>query len=91
MIKNYLITGCCGFLGFSFSKDILKSKKIKVYGIDNLNNYYSKKLKIDRLRYLQNHKNFIFIKQDLKKKMSLKKNLNPLNLNLFIISMPNQV
>jgi len=78
MIKNYLITGCCGFLGFSFSKDILKSKKIKVYGIDNLNNYYSKKLKIDRLRYLQNHKNFIFIKQDLKKKNELKKKLKSL-------------
>ena len=38
-----LITGCCGFIGFNFSKLLLeKNKNIKIYGLDNLNNYYSK-------------------------------------------------
>ena len=37
-----LITGSAGFIGFSIAKNLLKKKK-NVIGIDNLNNYYSKK------------------------------------------------
>ena len=41
-----LITGCAGFIGFHIAERILKDfKKSKVFGIDNLNNYYSPKLK----------------------------------------------
>ena len=36
-----LITGAAGFIGFNISKFLLLNKKIKVYGIDNLNDYYS--------------------------------------------------
>ena len=39
-----LITGSCGFIGFNLSKFLLK-KKIKIIGIDNLNNYYDVNLK----------------------------------------------
>ena len=39
-----LLTGCAGFIGFHTAKKLLK-KKIKVIGIDNLNNYYDVKLK----------------------------------------------
>ena len=42
---NILITGVAGFIGFSLAKELVKSKKSKVYGIDNLNNYYSVRLK----------------------------------------------
>ena len=41
-----LITGVAGFIGFSFAEYLLKKKsKFKVYGIDNLDDYYSVKLK----------------------------------------------
>ena len=61
-----LVTGCCGFIGFNFTKFLAKSnKKLKIVGIDNLDNYYSVKLKKDRLKNLLKHKNFIFFKCDL--------------------------
>lgn len=60
-----LITGCAGFIGFHTSKEFLNKNK-KVIGIDNLNNYYSTKLKKNRLRLLKkNNKKFIFYKCDL--------------------------
>ena len=40
-----LITGIAGFIGFHLANKLLISKKIKVYGIDNFDNYYSIKLK----------------------------------------------
>ena len=40
------ITGCCGFIGFNIANFLAKSnKKIRIIGIDNLNDYYSVKLK----------------------------------------------
>ena len=62
-----LITGCAGFIGFHLSKFYL-DKKIKVLGIDNINNYYDVNYKYKRLKILKNYKNFTFIKLDLKKK-----------------------
>ena len=61
-----LITGCCGFIGFNFANFLAKSnKKIKIVGIDNLDNYYSINLKKDRLKILSKYKNFNFFKFDL--------------------------
>ena len=59
-----LITGSAGFIGFHIAKRLLK-KKIFVVGIDTLNNYYDKNLKIDRLKNLIKSKYFTFIKQDI--------------------------
>ena len=39
-----LITGVAGFIGFHLAHSLL-AKKIKVYGIDNFDDYYSIKLK----------------------------------------------
>ena len=68
MIKKkttYLVTGCAGFIGFHVCK-ILLEKKNKVLGIDNINNYYDKDLKINRLRILKKNKiNFNFYKIDI--------------------------
>ena len=51
--KNFiLVTGCGGFIGFHLALYLLK-KNFSVIGIDNLNNYYSKKLKIDRVKELK--------------------------------------
>ena len=58
------ITGCCGFIGFHTAAKLLK-QKYKIIGIDNLNNYYDKKIKISRLNNLKKNKNFLFYKIDL--------------------------
>ena len=47
-----LITGAAGFIGAELSKKFLK-KGFKVIGIDNINNYYDKKLKKDRLKEIE--------------------------------------
>ena len=47
-----LITGAAGFIGAAVVKRFLNFGSI-VVGIDNLNNYYEKKLKIDRLKNIE--------------------------------------
>ena len=64
---NILVTGAAGFIGFSVSLKLLKLKH-KVIGLDNLNNYYDKKLKFHRLQILRKYKNFSFLKIDISKK-----------------------
>ena len=63
---NILITGAAGFIGFHTSIKLLE-KDHKVYGIDSLNNYYSVKIKKDRLKLLKKlgKKNFCFFKNNL--------------------------
>jgi UDP-glucuronate 4-epimerase len=70
-----LVTGCAGFIGYHLTKKLLLSNNI-VYGVDNLNNYYSVDLKKDRLNHLikissDNKKNFFFKKIDLTENSSL--------------------
>ena len=65
-----LLTGCAGFIGFHTAKKLL-SKKIKVIGIDNLNNYYDIRLKKNRLKLLLKFKNFKFKKINLTNKSKL--------------------
>ncbi len=61
-----LVTGCAGFIGFHLCKKLSSDNKHKIFGIDNLNNYYDIDLKINRLNILKkNTKNFIFKKIDL--------------------------
>ena len=67
------ITGCCGFIGFNFANFLAKSnKKIRIIGIDNLNDYYSVSLKRKRLKELNKNKNFIFYKIDINQYEKLK-------------------
>ena len=58
-----LITGCAGFIGFHLAKEL--SKKNKSFRYDSLNNYYSVKLKKQRLSLLKKNKKFKFLKIDL--------------------------
>jgi UDP-glucuronate 4-epimerase len=76
-VNRILITGSAGFIGFNLSKYLLE-KKYEVYGIDNLNNYYSVKLKKERLKILKKYKNFYFKKIDLcnTKQLNLIKKIN---------------
>jgi len=66
-----LITGCAGFIGFHVAKKFL-DKKYKVYGLDNINNYYSISLKKDRLKLLKKNKNFLFKKIDISNREKIK-------------------
>ena len=75
MKKTYiLVTGCAGFVGMHLSKKLLE-KNYFVYGLDDLNPYYSQKLKIDRLKILKKYKNFKFSKLNICKKNTLFKKL----------------
>jgi UDP-glucuronate 4-epimerase len=67
-----LITGCAGFIGFSFASHLLE-KKIKVIGIDNFDKYYSIKLKKKRVSILNQSKFFKFEKLDLINRNELNK------------------
>jgi len=58
------ITGAAGFIGFHLAKRFLASGT-PVFGIDNLNDYYSVQLKKDRLAILQKDPNFQFAPVDL--------------------------
>ncbi len=59
-----LVTGSCGFIGFHLSKYFLEKNNF-VVGIDNLNSYYSVKLKKNRLKELNKNKKFKNFKFDL--------------------------
>lgn len=65
-----LVTGCAGFIGFHFSKRLIKNDHT-VVGIDNFNNYYDVNLKRDRCKILKQKKNFRFLKLDLVNKKKL--------------------
>ena len=55
---NYLVTGCAGFIGYHVVESLLKkNKNSKVIGLDNINDYYSTKLKKDRINQLKKFKN----------------------------------
>ena len=59
-----LITGAAGFIGMHSSLKFLNSK-FTVLGIDNLNNYYDRNLKLKRLKLLKKNKRFKFKKIDI--------------------------
>lgn len=65
-----LITGIAGFIGHALAHRLL-SDGHAVYGIDNLNDYYSVQLKQDRLRNIQAFSNCNFWPVDLNDREAL--------------------
>ena len=69
--QKILITGAAGFIGYSLCKKLVDNKNFEVIGIDNLNSYYSVKLKKARIKELKYEKNFQFLKLDLLERRKL--------------------
>lgn len=63
-MSSVLVTGCAGFIGFHFARRVLE-QGYRAVGLDNLNEYYDVNLKLARLRQLQAHPGFHFVKLDL--------------------------
>ena len=70
----YLITGTAGFIGFHLALFLLKKGNV-VIGLDNINNYYDKKIKLDRLNLLKKYPKYKFFKVDIVDEKVLKKKL----------------
>lgn len=65
-MRNIFITGTAGFIGSNLAKRLLKEERdIQVIGLDNMNDYYDVSLKEYRLKELEEHENFRFIKGNL--------------------------
>ena len=80
-----LVTGCAGFIGYHVCLLLLKSNKFKVYGLDNLNQYYDLKLKKDRLKNLKkNSKKFKFFKIDITNQKRLIQNFKTYKYSIVI-------
>lgn len=79
MVKRILVTGVAGFIGFHLAQELLRNG-FYVVGIDNLNDYYDKQLKLDRLKMLEatvvEHKtseHYNFIELDISDSQALEK------------------
>ena len=62
--SNILVTGSAGFIGAALAQKLL-DYGCRVIGIDNLNDYYSVDLKMHRLKRLESHEKFTFIRGDI--------------------------
>lgn len=79
-----LVTGIAGFIGFHIAKKLLEHGH-QVIGIDNLNDYYDVKLKIDRLKELG-----VTLKNEGKDNHPQKSNLYDLDLMFFKMDITHQ-
>src|SRR5580698_1302933 len=63
-MAKFLVTGAAGFIGYHVSRQLL-ARGDAVVGVDNLNDYYSVKLKHDRLAHLTRESDFTFRQLDI--------------------------
>ena len=78
-----LLTGCAGFIGYHLCAELIK-RDYDVFGVDNLNDYYDPKLKLDRLNILKSYKNFHFEKIDISDKEQISNIFKNFNFNKVI-------
>lgn len=85
-----LVTGSAGFIGFHLAKRLVR-ESLEVFGLDNINNYYTVSLKMDRLKEMGiteekitygywvkslKYSNYYFIKLNLEDKEAILKIFN---------------
>jgi UDP-glucuronate 4-epimerase len=63
-MKNVLVTGAAGFIGYHLSKRFLDAGDA-VIGLDNVNDYYDVNLKMARLALLKESPSFRFVRMDI--------------------------
>ena len=64
--KTVLVTGAAGFIGSNLCSRILADYgQAAVVGIDNMNDYYDVHIKEERLKALEGHRNFTFVKGNI--------------------------
>ncbi len=68
-MKNYLVTGSCGFIGYNLITKLLNNKTINIIGIDNLSRFGSN----ENYKILSKYKNFTFYKVDIENHSKLDK------------------
>jgi UDP-glucuronate 4-epimerase len=64
MNRKILVTGAAGFIGFHLCKRLLEQGE-DVLGVDSLNDYYDVSLKLDRLKQIEEKRNFTFFKVNI--------------------------
>ena len=70
-MTTYLVTGAAGFVGSRLSRALL-DRGDRVFGLDNLNDYYPRLHKDRHLSDLLPHKSFTFVEADLRDAGKLK-------------------
>ena len=81
-MKNILVTGAAGFIGFHLCRSLLK-KNYTIVGIDNHNDYYNPKIKEDRVKSNLNNDHYTHCRLDICDKAGLE--------NIFKIHKPEKV
>lgn len=82
-MRNILVTGSAGFIGFNLSKRLLEDGD-NVVGLDNLNDYYDVNLKKDRLSILEEYDDFKFIKASLEDKEAVDEIFEENNIDIVV-------
>jgi UDP-glucuronate 4-epimerase len=72
MSKKVLVTGAAGFIGSHLSHKLL-DRGDRVYGLDNLNDYYDVNLKLSRLKRLEDRAGFELSKIALEDRSAVEK------------------
>jgi UDP-glucuronate 4-epimerase len=70
-MSKILVTGAAGFIGFYLSRKLLE-RGDEVVGLDDLNEYYDVKLKVDRIKHFAMERNFKPVRMSLADREGMK-------------------